>query len=102
MEIKIPKQFQLMGQTINVKFDNELRTKEECVGVSYLDFNEMKLQRNIDGNDRTDEQIYHTFLHELTHFILNKLGEEKLNKNEKLVDTFSALLAQAFQTSRYE
>lgn len=42
-----------------------------------------------------------TFYHELTHAILDTMGEGELSKNEKFVNTFSSFLTEALRNARY-
>lgn len=42
-----------------------------------------------------------TFYHELTHAILDTMGESELSKNEKFVNTFSSFLNEALRNARY-
>jgi len=100
--MKIPKKFKLMGQTINVYIDEGLVQKEDAVGQSHYRFNKILIQPSIDGVARTEEQIGHTFCHELTHWIFHTLNEDKLSGDEKLVDNFSGLLFQALESAEYE
>ena len=41
-----------------------------------------------------------TFLHELTHTILDTMGEKELSSNEKFVSTFSSFLTEAIRTMK--
>jgi hypothetical protein len=49
-----------------------------------------------------EDQQSHAFLHELTHFIFKRAGEDKLSKNERIVNLFSRLLYQALKTMEFE
>ena len=42
-----------------------------------------------------------TFYHELTHAILDTMGENELSKNEKFVNTFSSFRNEALRNARY-
>jgi hypothetical protein len=64
--------------------------------------NVIEIQKNNGGITRPTEMQEHTFLHELTHFILNAMGESELRGNEKFVDVFSGLLHQALVTMEYD
>jgi Zn-dependent peptidase ImmA (M78 family) len=96
--MKIPKKFKLFGQEIKVVFDNELQLKEDHVGLANYRKNLIILDNNV---TREQSQIEQTFLHELIHFICEELGENELQKNEKLVDLIANLLHQAFETMEY-
>lgn len=43
-----------------------------------------------------------TFYHELTHAILDTMGEKELSSNEKFVCTFSSFLCEAMSKARFE
>lgn len=48
----------------------------------------------------TEERKEQTFYHELTHAILDAIGEDDLNCNEQFVDAFSNVLYQAIKTMK--
>ena len=100
--MKIPTKFKLMGQTIDVKFDPESVFNEDAYGLADFNHNRIVLQSNINGVPRTEEQLGHTFCHELVHHIFNSCGEKDLRKDERIVDIVSGLLFQAFETMEYE
>ena len=90
-----------MGQTIKIKWDTKLLQKKDNVGEAHYRTNEIVIQPNMSGFLRTLEQIEHTFLHELIHFIFFMLGERELGNNEKLIEQMSGLFHQAFKTAQY-
>ena len=100
-KIKIPKKFKLLGQTINVKFDNSLMFENNWLVVADYRKRIIGLQPDGKQNKIYNENLEHTYLHELTHWILHTMNEHELNQNEKFVDVFSGLLHQALKTSEY-
>ena len=46
----------------------------------------------------TDTYVDQTLWHEITHWILEVMGEEKLNRDEKFVDLFGSLICQVLRT----
>ena len=95
-KLKIPKRFKLLGETITVRYCNDMLLNGSYGMASYKN-NEIVLQ---DTNTPVEKRE-HTFYHELTHHILSTMGEDKICSNEKFVDVFSGLLHQAIQTSEY-
>jgi Zn-dependent peptidase ImmA (M78 family) len=95
-KIVIPSKFKLMGETITVKWSDDI-LKDDSYGVTHEKRNEIIIQ----AVDIPEEKKEHTFYHELTHHILYMMGENKLSQNEKFVDMFSGLLHQAIQTAEY-
>ena len=102
MNIKIPKSFQLFGQTITVHFVPHLASENGNIGEARLGENKIYLQDNVEGRKMSKEQIEWVFLHELTHMIFSHMGEDELTQNEILVDNFSRLLHQSLKTMKYK
>ena len=53
----------------------------------------------IDG-DAPQQDLEHTFLHELFHALFEAAGRDELSSDESLVDTMGALLHQFMQTAK--
>jgi len=99
--MRIPDQFQIFGQTITVKFVQDLTDKTDLVGGYSNRHNIIKLQTNTNGCQRQLTQIEETFFHELVHNIYQAMGEKKLSENETHVGLFASLLHQALSTAVY-
>lgn len=92
----IPKEFQLMGQTIKVKVVNE--THEMLDGnrwMAYFLDNTIYLRSKLPNTLLTQ-----TLLHEVTHFILRTMWRDELNDDEEFVETFSWLMHQFLATKK--
>lgn len=101
-QIKIPESFSLLGREIKVEYDEKLIDRENIQAfVSYRQ-NKIVLQPNGENVDRFEGSIEICFLHELTHFICEVIGEDKLRQDEQFVDLFANLLYQAFKTAKYK
>jgi len=55
----------------------------------------------VTGRAYTQAMMSETFWHELTHAILNDMGEDTLNKNEKFVTGFANRLTKAIRSARF-
>ena len=97
--MKIPKKFQLFGETVTVEFVDDLAEREDLVGKTSLGRNEIKLQSP--SKNFSQNKIEQTFIHERTQIILHKLGERELWNNEKFVESFSNLEHQAIKTMEF-
>ena len=92
----IPKKFQLMGHTINVRIvPHKEWADDETVG--FWNCENMTISVRAGLGDSHTQQI---FCHELVHAILANMGEDELNSNEKFVDVFGSLLHQAWTTTK--
>ena len=104
--MKIPKQFNIMGQTIYIEFNNEYCHKNECFGSYIASENKIILSdKHKPNNNRwvkyNKDIVDQVFLHELIHCIYWHLGRKDLFENEELIDSQSGLLLQVFKTSKY-
>jgi len=102
----IPKSFDLLGHNIKVKVIKKLLDKGVNVGESNDPENTITISNKYKDGDKVkvanDDYIEHTFYHELIHQILTKMGEYKLNNNEKFVDNFAALLHQFEKSKKFK
>ena len=100
--MRIPKSFQLQGHTIQVVFDNEDCEKRKFCRYADLNGNKIVLATKVFEDKFPKTKIEQTFIHEVIHHILEALGENKLNDNEKFVDGFAGHLHQILSTFNYE
>ena len=95
--MKIPQKFKLFNHEIKVVLSNTLQKDTDNWGLSRFRKKEIIIENGIENGFK--EQ---TFLHELTHMIFDYMNERDIAKDERLVNTFSELLYQAFETMEYK
>ena len=100
--MQIPKRFRLLGQVVEVRFDERLIYTHDNRGEVRIRENVIVLQSDGPQYPILESQSEQTFLHELVHVILDRMGETELSANEKFVDMFAGMLHQALITSEYE
>lgn len=88
----IPKEFSILGQLIKVKYRRKLLPL--CFGVWNPVNNTIALQQSTREHKLPKEVVEQTFIHELTHAILDTLSYHDLSSDEKFVDRFSQALYQ--------
>jgi hypothetical protein len=93
--LPIPRYFDLGGHRIKVRIIND--TDHEKAGTWSPDENLIRLW----PKGRTHDYMMQTFLHELSHAILDIWSLPKHSANEKLVDAFGQGLLQYLKTVRY-
>jgi len=98
--VRIPQQFDLMSQTIQVKFIPDLHLKQQALGQSLFNEGLILIQKNTKAYPMTKEQQEQTFFHELFHFILYALNEHEKNSDEKFVDMVGSLLHQFHKSKK--
>ncbi len=97
----IPTSFQLHGQTVTVRWDETLNSKDDARGLASFRGNEIRLQPRTDSVPAINCDIEQAFCHEMVHWILHQM-DHKLNDNEAFVNLFANLLHQALTTAEYE
>lgn len=97
---KIPNEFSVGGQRIKVR--NVERCSENTIGECSVaaGYVEIADKFNKDESQSEDSKI-NTFYHELTHTILDTMGEKELSSNEKFVCCFSSFLTEALQAAYF-
>jgi len=99
--VKIPYAYTVGGQHIRVRKverceDNKLGLC--CVSGGYVEIAE-KVNKDV---IQTESSCMNTFYHELTHSILDTMGEYDLSNNEKFVCTFSSFLTEAMKMAYFK
>ena len=57
---------------------------------------------NVTGKRFSDTQVNDAFWHEVTHAILEDMGRDTLNRDERFVTEFANRLTQAIKTAKFE
>jgi len=97
--MKIPKSFELLGETIHIIKSQDLLDKTDNVGEADYRHNTITIQVPIGGINRPISYIEATYLHEVIHFILHRMGRDELNEDNSFVELFARLLHQILITS---
>jgi len=92
MKIKIPNKIKIFNQTIRVEFNDKMCLDNEALGLSELDLNIMYLAAKKGKKKIPRAKIEKVFFHELSHFILWTMRQEKLTFNETFVDNLATVL----------
>jgi hypothetical protein len=102
--MKMPKSVMVGETEIVVQQPDGLKLdKDVCRGAYYRSDNKIIVAKgNPERNVLYDvDERANTFWHELTHVILQDMGERRLNANEKFVSAFADRLHQAIKTARF-
>lgn len=92
MKLTIPSTFELAGRTWTVKRVGKKKWYGRTRGGNCL--------IELSTKSKDDEELMHTFLHELLHAILYTQGDDKLFYDEFFVDSSASLLMQALTTAK--
>lgn len=98
---RIPSKITIGGQDVEIR--NVSRCDNNAVGECHLleGYIEIADTYNKD-NVQSDSSKVNTFYHELTHCILQTMGEYELNANEKFVCCFAGFLTEALRNLKFE
>ena len=89
--MELPKEIQIGGQVLTTQICKELGGKlGKC--CSYNGY--IKIAANIDGSVQTESSMLNTYIHEVTHAILDTMGRSDLSQDEALVSTFSSFATE--------
>lgn len=91
----IPKQFDILGHTIEVKFRDDLLDDCECHGRFIATKNLIELQ-----SGEAFSYTLATFWHEAMHAIATHMGMKELNDDEEKIDKLGQAVAQILRTKR--
>lgn len=98
---KIPSKITLGGQEVEVKIVD--RCSNTNAGESSVFEGGIDIAENINNDTKQSEgSKVNTFYHELTHCILQTMGEHDLNENEKFVCCFAGFLTDAMRNARFK
>ena len=98
--MKIPKQFNILGYTIDVVYEDDRLNERQLLGQASPNFAKISLRKQVEGKVLPKATLEHTYLHEVVHIVLKAMGEDELYENEKFVDLFAGLLHQILTTSK--
>ena len=98
--VKIPAQIKLGGQTIEIR--RVERCDDNAVGETSICEGKIEIADVFDKTRKQSETSKdNTFYHELTHAILETMGEKDLSGNEKFVSCFASFLADAMDKAYF-
>lgn len=89
----IPSKISIGGQDIVVEFVDRLDGKYQ-LGECSATGNYIKIAESTEDMPQSKQSKRRSFWHEVTHHILDAMGEYKLSSNEKFVCCFSSLLTE--------
>lgn len=99
-KIIIPKKFDIGANTIEVKVEPKLVYNDAAVGTAGLHSNDIHLQPSSETYPVKQDQLLHTFCHELFHQILFHMECHELCSDEKHVNLGGNFLAQFMKSSK--
>ena len=100
-QLTLPKKVKVGDKWYSVEVVEAMRDKLYMGEAHYADQKLTLARRTHHGVPFKLSALHETFWHELTHAILDSMGEHKLNNNERFVEEFSSRLAKAIQTARF-
>lgn len=97
---KIPESYQVGGVKMEVRRVD--RCDDNVMGLCFLGAGYVEIADTINKDDKqSDGSKVNTFYHELTHAILDTMGEKELSSNEKFVNCFAGFLCEAMKDAYF-
>ena len=100
MKYKIPKNFDMGGQTIKVKVKPDVG-KDGAIGFYSSYENRIEVQTHLDGSLIDKSKVEQTFWHEYAHCLLEHCRQDDLGANEDLVDLMGEFLYQSLGKKKW-
>ena len=98
---KIPPKITIGGHDIEIR--NVNRCDNNALGECHLIEGYIEIADTFYKEQKQSESSkLNTFYHELTHCILQTMGEQELSANEKFVCCFAGFLTEAMCNAEYE
>lgn len=89
---KLPKEFMIMGCKVTIQYEKSLG---DNMGVTFPDVGLIKVIRNkVIPQDSTEATLFH----EIAHYILYIMNEDKHYRSEKFVDFLGRIMHQIWLT----
>lgn len=99
MKHKLPNKFTVGGQEIEVRIVDSIDGSK--LGTCSVAEGAVRIAKTFNGREQSESSKLNTFCHELTHSILDTMGEHELSANERFVCSFSGFLAEAMKSFSY-
>lgn len=97
---KIPTKYEVGGQETEVRFVE--RCEDNAFGLCFLGAGYIEIADKVNkGDTQSATSKINTFYHELTHSILDTMGEKELSGNEKFVNCFAGFLTGAMKNAYF-
>lgn len=99
MIMEIPTKFNVGGQEINVRIKDTI--PNDRLGECTLWNGDISIANIYKGIEQSPSSKLNTFYHELTHAILDTMGEYELSANERFITSFASFLTEAIKSFEY-
>ena len=86
-----------MGSIIKTVYCQQLLDEFKLRAQYNTNFNEIRLAKRYEDRIISDDILFENYIHEVTHVMLEKLGYDDINDDEKFVGGFSNLLVQVLK-----
>ena len=100
-ELTLPKKIRIGDHWYSVDVAETMRERMFVGEVDYAKRTITLARKSYHGIPLKLSALHETFWHELTHCILESMGQHELNDNEAFVEEFSHRLAKAIETARF-
>jgi hypothetical protein len=98
--MNIPNKITIGGQSIDIKIAH--RCEDDKLGTCCVLSGDMVIANTVYGRQQSETSKINTFFHELTHAILDTMGERELSNNERFVCSFASFLTEAMLSAKNE
>lgn len=98
--MRLPKKIEIGGHDIDILVVDSI--EGDHLGQCSLPEGYIKIAETSYGKEQSISSQNNTLYHEITHLILDTMGEFDLSKDEKFVSTFSSFLTSILKSFKYD
>lgn len=98
--MRLPKRIEVGGHDIDIQIVDSI--EGDSLGQCSLPEGYIKIAKTSYGKEQSFSSQNNTLYHEITHLILDTMGEFDLSKDEKFVNTFSSFLTSTIKSFKYD
>ena len=99
------RKFELGSHSIKVTYQKVVRNPEdgsEIFGLCDPMRNQITIATTMRGIALSEDVVFHSLCHELSHFTMILMNMAELNSNEAFIDMLGGFIAQFMKTSKFK
>lgn len=100
--MKRVKSFKIGSNLFKVKYVKNIEGEDDEIVYGHTNYplGLVKIRTHLDKKELSEDAIEHALFHEVSHIIMNFMGENELNANETFIDLLGLFFHQFIKTSK--
>lgn len=101
--VKKIKSFEIGSYQVQVLYQKKVidpATGDSISGLCDVTGGRIFIATHTEGEKNSNDYLFHSVCHELSHFIMELMGQKKLYKDEKFIDGLGLHIAQFYKSAK--